>query len=562
MTFLPVVTRELRVASRKPRTFWVRFFAALVATLLFFWIWLTFSQSYNFGRQGSSLFSGLSGLAMAYALLIGLTTADSISEEKREGTLGLLFLTDLRGFDVVLGKLVATSLNSFYGLIAIFPLLAVPLLLGGVNVGEFWRMVLVLCITLLFSVSCGMFCSAISKSDRRARGAALLLIIVFAAIIPLVHSIRTRFAAGTSDSALLATAPYAYMLAFDAQYASAFQSFWKCIGVLSAFSLLLLTVASNAVPRLWQDHPASPGKARWIEKWANWTSGDARLRAAVRSQMLNINPFFWLASRPTRKSFYPFVFLGLVGAFWLYLANKYPRDMQEEFVYVLTMLALHTALKWWVASEASRLFSEDRRSGALELTLSTPLTVSEIINGQLRALSRQFLIPACIILVADVCMTFWGAWRQSGSVIDSAWVSTSFAGMIVFAADLLAISWLGMWLGVRSLKTGKAAMGVRARILVLPWVLFVGVISLAGIARLGISFTPNWQMVLGLWLTLSLGLDLLFGTSSARNLHRHFRSLATSRFETVSTFGFNRSSRLSPATQIQPPTRIESASSR
>ena len=29
-------------------------------------------------------------------------TADSLSAEKREGTLGLLFLTDLRGYDVVL----------------------------------------------------------------------------------------------------------------------------------------------------------------------------------------------------------------------------------------------------------------------------------------------------------------------------------------------------------------------------------------------------------------------------------------------------------------------------
>src|SRR5436190_4063621 len=150
MTFLPVVTRELRVAARKPRTFWVRFFAALVATVLFFWIWMVLSQEYSSGRQGISLFSGLSGLAMAYSLFIGATTADSISEEKREGTLGLLFLTDLRGFDVVLGKLFATSLNSFYRLIAIFPLLAVPLVLGGVSVGEFWRMVLVLCVTLLF----------------------------------------------------------------------------------------------------------------------------------------------------------------------------------------------------------------------------------------------------------------------------------------------------------------------------------------------------------------------------------------------------------------------------
>lgn len=473
---------------------------------------------------------------MTYALLIGLSTADSISEEKREGTLGLLFLTDLRGFDVVLGKLVATSLNSFYGLIAIFPLLAVPLLLGGVNGAEFWRMALVLCVTLFFSVSCGMLCSSLSRSDRKAKGAALLLIATFSVIIPLVHSIKTRFATGSSDTALWASAPYAYMLAFDVQYTAASHSFWNCIAVLGGLSLLMLGSASMAVPRLWQDHPAGPSRARWAERWETWNSGDARSRAATRTQMLNINPFFWLASRPIRKNLYPFAFLGLAGAVWLYLANKYPRDMQEEFIYVVTMLALHTALKWWVCSESTRLFSEDRRSGALELTLSTPLTVSEIVSGQLRALSRQFLLPAGIILIADICMTFTGAWRQAGSVVDSAWISTCIAGMIVFAADLAAISWTGMWLGIRSLRPGRAAMGVRARILVLPWALFIGIVSLAGIARIGLSFNPTWQMVLGLWLILSLGVDLAFAAGAARNLQRHFRSLATSRFDSISAY--------------------------
>ena len=80
------------------------------------------------------------------------STADCLSEEKRDGTLGLLFLTDLKGYDVVGGKLVATSLNAFYGLTAIFPLLAIPLLMGGVTNGEFWRMALVLANTFLFSL--------------------------------------------------------------------------------------------------------------------------------------------------------------------------------------------------------------------------------------------------------------------------------------------------------------------------------------------------------------------------------------------------------------------------
>ena len=44
--------------------------------------------------------AGFVGSAIAGLVL----TADCISQERREGTLGLLFLTDLRGPDVALGN--------------------------------------------------------------------------------------------------------------------------------------------------------------------------------------------------------------------------------------------------------------------------------------------------------------------------------------------------------------------------------------------------------------------------------------------------------------------------
>src|SRR5208282_939788 len=89
---------------------------------------------------GQTLFYVIPSGAFLYCLFTGVrSTADCVSEEKREGTLGLLFLTDLKGYDVVGGKLVATSLNSFYGLTAIFPVLAIPLLMGGTTSAEFWR---------------------------------------------------------------------------------------------------------------------------------------------------------------------------------------------------------------------------------------------------------------------------------------------------------------------------------------------------------------------------------------------------------------------------------------
>jgi ABC-type transport system involved in cytochrome c biogenesis permease component len=149
MSFLPIVERELRVASRRPATYWLRLFLALAVFVIWFFLLVLGQGSVPVVQRGQILFQAIGVIALAFSLLAGVfLTADCLSEEKREGTLGLLFLTDLKGYDVVLGKLIATSLHAFYGLLAVLPLLALPLLLGGVTVAEFWRISVALLSTL------------------------------------------------------------------------------------------------------------------------------------------------------------------------------------------------------------------------------------------------------------------------------------------------------------------------------------------------------------------------------------------------------------------------------
>jgi ABC-type transport system involved in cytochrome c biogenesis permease component len=177
MTFLPVVERELRTTARRRRTFWTRLIFASVAVMVVGVVTI-FVGAFraNFGGEGGPVFRTLAVLAFGFALATGIfLTSDCLSEEKREGTLGLLFLTDLKGYDVVLGKLMATSVNAFYGLLAIFPVLAITLTMGGVTPGEFWRMVLVFLDALFLSLSIGMSVSSISRQDNRAMAGTLLL---------------------------------------------------------------------------------------------------------------------------------------------------------------------------------------------------------------------------------------------------------------------------------------------------------------------------------------------------------------------------------------------------
>ena len=175
------------MAARRAGTYWLRCFAAAAALALgcvaFQW-----SKYVSPAQMGLHILTALSILTFGFSLFAGVfMTADCLAEEKREGTLGLLFLTDLKAYDVVLGKLAATSLHAVFGLMAIVPVLGLPLLMGGVTGREFARLLLAFGSTLFFSLTLGMLISAHSRESRQAFTRGILWIAVFAGLFPLLE---------------------------------------------------------------------------------------------------------------------------------------------------------------------------------------------------------------------------------------------------------------------------------------------------------------------------------------------------------------------------------------
>src|ERR1039457_1658521 len=105
MTFLPIIERELRVRARSGGTYWVRFTIPL-AGMLFCLPQLLWAGPFGTSATlGPGLLNGLVSAAFLLSCGACLLTADVISSERREGTLGLLLLTRVSTFDVLLGKL-------------------------------------------------------------------------------------------------------------------------------------------------------------------------------------------------------------------------------------------------------------------------------------------------------------------------------------------------------------------------------------------------------------------------------------------------------------------------
>jgi ABC-type transport system involved in cytochrome c biogenesis permease component len=553
MTLLPIVARELRVISRRAATYWTRFtcgvLAIVVGGIAFAALYQKSSRDTGFG-----IFVCLSVIAFIYSLIAGaLSTADCVSEEKREGTLGLLFLTDLKSYDIVLGKMAASSLTGVYGLLAIFPVLGVPLLLGGVAPSEFWRVILVCVNNLFLSLTLGMLCSAICKDERKSIALTLLIIGLLTGGLPgLVAGIANEISRGNplyplfNEHAYVLLAPspgFTCFTAFDATFKNVLGTgnghwFYISLGVMHAmgWGALLLTMA--ILPRVWQDKAATAQTLRRREQWRTLTGGPAEARDAFRRRLLEINPFYWLASRDHFKVALVWLWIGAGALIWMFGLVKARHDWLEPTTYVVTVLLAHSLFKCWLPIEAARRFGADRRSGALELLLSTPLSVNEILRGQGLALLRQFGPAAALICAVDFLFLGLGL-RNMGSERGE-WTRYGLAAIVIFVFDLITLALVAMWGSLRSRKTSTAGLSAIVRVCIVPWFLMGLFIGAAAILEEVFQFNSfgsiSDQVFLAAWFFISVLIDLLLSLSALRNLRTQFRLVVTQRLESRAGF--------------------------
>lgn len=533
MTFLPIVTRELRVASRRRSTYWLRTGATVVVLFLGTWLFLLM-QDQPPREVGTYLFGTLTGSAVLYALLSGVrATSDCLSEEKREGTLGLLFLTDLKGYDVVLGKLVANSVNAFYSVVAVLPVLAIPLLMGGLTPGEFGRMSLVAVNSLFASLAIGMFVSAISRSPQKAMLTTLVLLVLLTAVLPALGAFFANLSKRPWLQVALAlpSAGFSYYRAWDTPYRLQTEQFWYSILLLHSLGWVCLVLASVIAPRVWQDKPPGTTRLRWRERWRLWTLGNLPERTGFRNQLLSQNPFYWLASRARYKPLLVWAFLALVASIWVWGVARHRRDWLLDGMYITTALFLNSVMKVWLAVETTGRLAEERKAGTLELLLSTPLDVPDILRGQLLALRRQFLGPVVVVLTVETLFLL-AALSNPLSTDRTFVILLWLAGMLMLVADLLALYWVSMWQGLTARNLARATTASLARILIFPWIAYALLLLVLVLLTIGRNNPfETWSgFYLALWFFLGLVADFGFGSYARHKLLTEFRLAAQQRY--------------------------------
>jgi hypothetical protein len=396
VTFLPVVDRELRVAARLRSTFWLRV-AAAVTGLVLGGACLALSPWTGIAtaRMGNVLFGVLAWTCLVCSLAAGLFfTSDCLSEEKREGTLGLLFLTELRGYDVGLGKLLATSLRGFYALLAVFPIVAITQLMGGITGEQYWKISLALVNAMFFSLAAGLLISALSRDSQKALAGTLFLVLLLVLGGPLADAIIAGVRKRVFYPFWSLSSP-GYVFSLAGAWGRA--PYWKAFALTQALGWGMLGLACALVPRTWQER-----KSAIRSPWAYaWKYGGARRRQRLRRKVLDRWPITWLACRERWQSRDTWVgALIVVGGFLIGLSQQPAQGTWIFWNYLGGFFIL--LLYLWMTSQACRFFVEARRTGLLELLLATPVPEAEIVRGQLRGLLRMFGLPVFLLLSVHV----------------------------------------------------------------------------------------------------------------------------------------------------------------
>lgn len=450
MNVLPVIQRELRDQARHAFTYWLRVIGAgaVLAMVVFF--------AANVGlrpNSGGELFAYLHGILHGSIwLLVPLLTADCLSRERREGTLGLLFLTPLKARDIVVAKGIVHGLRAATLLLAVVPIAALPALIGGVGGRQAIASLALNSSAACLALAAGLLASAASRSWVRsllaAYGWAALFAVIFClgltqfftlalgrrAMMSLEHGFQ--LAVGINPEFFTASYYYRAGLPFTTAASSAqlFQAvvvaalmMWVCAVVVLLLAVLGAAAASAVN---WKERPPRPAQV-WLKQWLCTPVVMRDVLAGWMKRTIEHNPIGWLERR---------VWSGrlVIWGWFAVMVSLYSLLLTEPNFIYRSLDRIHLMMGYLLlgsmALNASGSFRRERETRVLELLLVSPLKEWQIIHGRLRGLWGQFL-PSMVLLLCG--------WLYLAASVNQ--LDRSLMPMLGLGLSFLALPVIGLY---------------------------------------------------------------------------------------------------------------------
>jgi ABC-type transport system involved in multi-copper enzyme maturation permease subunit len=190
MTFLTLLTKEMRLSTRRERTIWIIVCYILILGLLG---WITISSYSTRVDSWSSVGTVLYPLLLIVQLLLILFitpafTSTSINGEKERQTFDLLLCSNLSSATLITGKLMAGLINILLLIAASIPLFSLIFFFGGVAPSQVLTALAVFLATAIFTATLGIFNSTIWQRPATSTALSYTLVLIWLGL-PLLISV-------------------------------------------------------------------------------------------------------------------------------------------------------------------------------------------------------------------------------------------------------------------------------------------------------------------------------------------------------------------------------------
>jgi ABC-type Na+ efflux pump permease subunit len=453
----PIFAREFFTVPRRDRHHLSRLAAVLLLWVIGLTAWqatVGFNRNARLGetaRFGLLLFQIIVYVELVLLMFFStLSAASTVSREKDRRTFILLLQTDLRDYEIVVGKMLGSLLPILFLLFATVPVLAMLLLLGGVSGEQVVQATMVLGAISVAAGSLGGLVALWREKTFQSLALSTLFLVLYVCVVQILGAILRQKT--SIDDANQIQAWFDPFLALQFVLEPPNESPWNLHpAYLFAAFMFLLCVALNGFGilklRVWnpsgepiqqreapedEDAEATPEVRVLMRKWRQAEREGVTLSAAelckdapereaeVAIQMLKHrerahaapgevravwkNPILWrevatlaYGRRPLLVKFA----YGIVLALILFFAiGELESQTRPAFVAAMGLVPVAVLSLLLVAAQAVTSITSERDGRALDLLLVTDISPHEFVFGKLGGVlwnCKEFLIPPLLL---------------------------------------------------------------------------------------------------------------------------------------------------------------------
>ncbi|UCD52433.1 MAG: ABC transporter permease subunit [Phycisphaerales bacterium] len=421
----PIFDKELRVSSRRRRSYMLRFTYIAFFTLLAAFVWeeavphgsSSLFQASRMAQAGQIIVTFVVWFQFIASQVIAIVMlSTSISDEIYSKTLGLLMTTPVGSLQIVLGKLLSKLLQLLLLLAITLPLLAIVRVFGGVP----WPfLVCGLSITVTTAIFLGALSLFLSIFTRRAHTVIIVTILVAGALFLLVPLLAILlFHERLSERVILRTVSYVNPYLMMSQVTEsvlmsrgAGGTHWPmhCSVALGSSALLLLLatffVRKVALRQATGQEIFSPN-GKWFKRRRRAAAG-ARIRRVVGPCV------FWKERRmPLWGKLNVATCVGEIIALGLllltYILIFVEGGLSEEGVqigYVVVFVSMGILLTMVLPATC---ITSEKESRAWPILLTTPVSNWDILWGKFLGAARRCLVAWLLLGMHTVVFVLLG----------------------------------------------------------------------------------------------------------------------------------------------------------